>query len=228
MKRVKKWLGFLFISMVCTAMIVPFASAKGTAKESKAKTAPTEVSLLKLEAEDCNVRLGISHSKHIEYDYDKSKFEVSTNIKASTTTITAKKKAGAESAGLLDMIVINIPKNKYDTVSVHSNQAGVSLPEMNVNFDLYSKKGALSVPVPLGYNKTLKYTLISGAGSIDFKQKAKDFKVSLDAEQSAVSVPKTWGTFHSGSTYKYTNGTGAGEFILQLKKSSLSITNARK
>jgi hypothetical protein len=208
--------------------MIPYVTEAKAEGKSKVNSAVSEAEVLKLIADNCNVRFEVSSSGQVEYDYDTTRFDVSETVSDLTTTVTAKQKTGAEDGRLPDMIIIRIPEHSFDKIVVNSNKAGVTLPSLNVNFDLMSEGGSMSVPVPIGYNKTVNYKLIKGAGSIDFKQKVKDFKVSLEAVNSAVAVPSDWPVVHPGSAYKYTKGTGTGHFNIDVSKSSLTISNVRK
>lgn len=226
MKQVKKLISLILTSVFCIAVIV--ASINVSAKEGDVKTIASKVQNLNLVAEGCNVHFDISPSGQIEYDYDKSKFDVTSSVSDSTTTIAAKKKSGVGSVGLMDMISIRIPNKTYNTITVDSTKAGITLPEMNVNFNVTSKGGSLSIPVPMNYNKTFNYTSVSGAGSIIFKKNAKNFKVFVKNNSSAVSIPKNWTSYTPRSSYQYTSGNGAGVFVIDVSKSAFSINNNAK
>ena len=222
----KKAIRFLLSGVLCTAvMALTLAIVNG---KCNLTAAANEAGNLRLIAKDCNVRVVASNSSQIKYDYDKAKFSITTSDSGETTNISVQKKFGRSSAGSSNMISIYIPDNHYKTIIVDSEKAGISLPELNVNFNLTSKNGALSIAIPADYNKTIRLNMINGSGSMSFKQSDKNFRVSVKNDTSAVAIPKNWPAYHANSNYSYSRGTGAGSFVISLKNTAFAISDAFK
>ncbi|GIP24493.1 DUF4097 family beta strand repeat-containing protein [Paenibacillus sp. J22TS3] len=228
MTRIRRYLGFVLFGVISVTSVLSMAGRTDAQDVGRRTPGSGGINEIKLVANHCNVNFESSKNGKLEYDYDGSKFQVTSKVNGSVITISTKGKDQTENSSLKDRIIIRLPKDTYKTISVNANHAGVSLPKMNVNYNLESKEGALSVSVPNGYSKTLNYKLTNSAGSIDFNSKANHFKLQLTADGSAVSVPKGWPSFHFGSTYKYKKGKGTGTINIQAKDSSFAITQANK
>lgn len=219
----KKTIRFLLSGVLCMAVMAS-AIALVNGKNSLAAAA-SKAENLHLVAKACNVRFVVSKSSSIKYDYDYSKFSVTTSISGATTNITANKKPGSGSIGSNKIISIDIPDNQYKAITVESENAGVALPELNVNFNLTSQNGSFSVDVPESYSKTTRLKLINGAGSICLKQVDKNFSVSVKRNNSALSIPENWPVCRPNADYSYKHGTGTGMFVMDLKNSAFAISN---
>lgn len=176
---------------------------------------------LKFDIGNCNVSIVKASDNQISYSYDSRIFNVSEATIDSTKTITIK--SIKESPGLLDRVIIYVPNHNYESISVDSYDAGVTLPEINTNFKVTNDGGAIGFTVPKGYNKTFECKISGGAGSFKFSSDANDYFLMLTAENSAVSVPSTFSKLNSEDIYQYTNGKGTAKFSITAIDSSVSI-----
>lgn len=181
------------------------------------------ISNLKFVIENCNISIIKSSETDITYSYDASKFDVTSIAEGTTMIITAKLRNGA-SAGLLDRVVIYVPEKDYNKIIVESVSAGVTLPELNSNFDVTSNGGSVSFRVMPNYNKSFNCELSGGAGTLKFASDAKDYTVNMFITSSSVSVPSSFTSYTSGqSAYQHINGSGVAQFDITATNSAFSI-----
>lgn len=185
--------------------------------------AEEKVSNLKFEIENCNVSIIKSEGEDISYSYDTSKFDVNSTTEESTIVVTVKLKNGV-SAGLMDRVIIYVPDKNYGKIFVESVSAGVTLPELNSDFDVTNNGGAVSFRMVSGYHKNFDCELTEGAGTLKIASGAKDYTVNLHITSSSVSVPSSFISYTSEqSNYHYTNGSGVAHFNITVTNSAFSI-----
>jgi hypothetical protein len=182
----------------------------------------TDEKTLAIVATDCNIRLIESDTDTIKYYFDKDLFSVTKKTSGDTTTINATIKPGAVT-DFDDKIETAIPSDMFTAISADIKRAGLVLPTLNIDYDIVSDNGAISFSPPKDYDKAFAVNLKNSSGSLVLDKAATDFKVSIDAEQSAVSVPKTWSKFSPKTEYSYTSGDGNAEFDITLSGSSFTV-----
>jgi hypothetical protein len=177
---------------------------------------------LAIVATDCNIRIIESETDTIKYYFDKNLFSVTKKTSGDTTTIKATIKPGAVT-DFDDKIKIAIPSDMFTEISAEIKRAGLALPSMNIDFVIVSDNGAVSFSPPTDYSQSFKAKLNHSSGSLVFDKTATDFTITTNADQSAVSVPKTWSKFSPKAEYTYTSGDGNAEFDISLNGSSFAV-----
>jgi hypothetical protein len=177
---------------------------------------------LDIVATDCNIRLIESDTDTIKYYFDKNLFSVTKKTSGDTTTIKAAIKPCAVT-DFDDKIEIALPSDMFYAISADIKRAGLTLPTLNIDFDIVSDNGAVSFSPPTDYSHSFAVNLKNSSGSLVLDKTAADFTITINAEQSAVSVPKTWSKFSAKTEYAYTSGDRNAEFDITLSGSSFAV-----
>ncbi len=211
------------ISIILAFIFTLQGGNTSTSANLEIETKNSSISNLKVLAEKCNVYIGFSDNNEYTYDYDTSKFNVTTTKNDSTIEITINPKTGA-SIDLMDGVAIYIPNQTYDTITAISEKAGLTLSEVNSNINLISNKGSTSLILPNNYDKIVNYTSISGSGGIKLNKDSTNYIISMKVSKSAVSIHEDFPQYIVGSSnYEYKNGDGTAKINIDIKSSSFTI-----
>lgn len=178
---------------------------------------------LTLTAENCNIILEISPDGQFHYDYDAAVFDLSAVDTGSSVGISVNKKAGVGKVWPIKFITIKIPNLPYSQMDFTMNNVGVSIPAMNVDMNVNAKNSAVSVSIPVGFNKTLIYNSSEGSDSIKLQSEVTDIKFTLDATKSAVSTPDDWPCYNNEQPYLYQVGDAVGNINANIDGCAFTI-----
>ncbi|WP_334073944.1 MULTISPECIES: M56 family metallopeptidase [Paenibacillus] len=189
------------------------------------QASPARAETLELAAENCNVLVQISRGEQLSVDYNAKVMNVVQNAKNSATQISIRPKQGVSTEDI-DMVTLNIPSQKFRTITVNGNKAGISLPAVNADLNLTSNEGSMSAILPKGFNKTIKFELKNGAGSLHIDQGASNYKLSMGIKESALTIPDSLpGYKHGASSYTYTSGNGKAQVDVTISGSAFSVAD---
>lgn len=176
---------------------------------------------LKITADNANVDVQLASNGQYSYDYDSSKFTVTTTTNESTFEITFSANLGAV-IGFEDRVIVYIPDQTYELITGVCEKGGLYLPAVNANITVINNAGAASVRLPSDYSKTVNYTGVSGAGSLVMNYNT-DYTVNVKYSDSAISGLKDWPMFGSGGDYNYTSGNETAKIKIDLEKCAFSF-----
>lgn len=177
---------------------------------------------LKITVENCNVYVAFSTNEQYSYDFDSSKFKITTTTKDSTFEIHISKVTDAE-VNWNDNITIYIPNKAYNLMTATSQKGGLSLPPVDANIILTSDSGAVAINLPPNYTKTVDYTGVKSSGSLNLSG-ITNFDINAKLNTSAVSTPKAWPSLKNGnSSYNHLSGNGAAKININLTNCSFSF-----
>lgn len=178
---------------------------------------------LEISATDCNVTVALSEDGKYSYDYDTSKFAVTKTELGSTTKIMINQIAGA-SISWQDRVYVNVPNREYEQVTVISNSSGITIPTLNVNYNITSNSGAISLTLPKNYTKIVNFNSVSGSGGIRLDPNATDYLVSMKINTCSIALPKDFPAYKPGnSAYTYQNGLGTAKINIDIQNCSFTI-----
>ena len=215
MKKVK-----MLVSLLLTCIMALGGTVMANAAEAEVANTLAG-SNLKITANNANVDVQLSGNGQYSYNYDSSKFTVSTATNEATFEITVSANQGAV-IGFEDRVTVYIPDQAYALITGVSEKGGLNLPEINANINVTNNEGAASVRLPSDYSKTVNYTGVSGAGSLVMNYNT-DFVVNVKYSNSAVSGLNNWPMFGSNGDYNYTSGNGAAKINVDLSKCAFSF-----
>lgn len=176
-----------------------------------------------LKTENCNVYIDISTNGKFLYEYDKSIFEITSQTDGSTVKIMAKLKANVN-VELTDMITIHIPDQEYETITVESKSAGVTIPMLNTNINVVNDKGAVGIKIPENFDKTVNYKATNASGSINFEEDIINYTLKMEVKNSSINLANYFPSYKNGSNhYEYKNGNGNAMINIDVKNSSFAI-----
>ncbi len=219
MKKIK-----IFVSLLLACMMVLGCEVMVNTGKAEATDAPvaTAVSNLKIIAKNVNVDVRLASNGQYSYDYDSSKFTVTTATNGSIFKIKVTAKSGATKSWK-NRVIVYIPDQTYTLITGISKKSGLSLPAVNADITVKNKKGAVSVSLPSNYSKIINYRGVSGSGSLTMGS-TTDFAINAKFSACAVSVPKSWSACSNGSSsYSYTSGSGTAKINVELKKCSFAF-----
>lgn len=200
---------------------VMVSAAKAEATDTVVETAA--VSNLKITADNANVDVQLASNGQYSYDYDSSKFTVTTATNGSTFEIKVTAKPGA-TIGWNDGVTVYIPNQTYTLITGVSEKGGLNLPAVNANITVTNNSGAVSVRLPSNYSKTVNYTGVSASGSLAMNSNT-NFAINAKFSTCAVSVPGGWPAYSNGSSsYSYTSGSGTAKINIDLTNCSFSFS----
>lgn len=170
--------------------------------------------------------IGSSSAKDgFRYEIDETIHKLTATQNGDTMTIELKS-TGKSNEGFTDMAVIFIPEQQYSKITVEGNNAGVSLPPLNTDYDLKSNNGAMSVRVTKDFNKTIDFASTGGSGSLILSSSADNYTLNMIGEKSAISVSPKLPKYTFQPNYKYVKGNGKATINLNIAKSSFSVSIA--
>lgn len=195
-------------------------SAKAQAPAQNA--APqTDGAQLRLDVSGCNVRFELTDASAFAYEVDEKDCTVTTQESGKVTTLTVTALVPDQKGA---MNVIRIPKSMFSSIVLVGRDAGVSLPALDVDYDITMDDGAIGVSLPLGYSKTLRYKASDSAASLNLAPGATDYSLALHNTDCAVSLPTAWGGHPHQMPYTRVQGNGAAQLELTMKDCAFTIT----
>lgn len=190
---------------------------------------------LSLSVSDCNIVVEFSADGQYRYEYDPAKFTVEQTTTKSTAAIaiTPKSKENAKQAYMdenqnliFDVVRVYIPKQSYETVNIFNERAGIRLPELYANINYTDNAGAVTIPLPDNFDKTLNFSSVKGAGTLVMKENLTDFIVSTTSKDSVLSLPKHFPPHTSGAPYRYQQGNGNAEINIDLQNCAFTLAQS--
>lgn len=178
---------------------------------------------LTLTAENCNIILELSPDGQFHYDYDAAVFDLSAVDTGSSMGISVNKKAGIGKVWPIKFITIQIPSLPYNQVDFTLKNVGISIPAMNVNINVNANKSAVSINIPVSFNKTLIYNSSEGSDSIKLQSEVTDIKFTLDATKSSVGTPEDWPRYNNEQPYLYQVGDAVGNINANIDECAFTI-----
>lgn len=219
MKKIKIFVSLLLACIMVLRCEVMISTGKAEATDA---SVATSVSNLKIIAKNVNVDVLLASDGQYSYDYDSSKFTVTTATNGSTFKIKVTAKSGTKKIWK-NRVIVYIPEQTYTLITGVSKKSGLSLPPINADITVKNKKGAVSVDLPSSYSKTVNYMGVSGSGSLTMGS-ITDFAINAKFSACAVSVPKSWSACSNGSSsYSYTSGSGTAKININLKNCSFAF-----
>lgn len=218
----RKHSGFIMVTAILftllgTGSLVGF-SAENTGSDKKAE----KVENLQIDVQDANVIIRPSDDGTFKYDIDSTIHKLTTAQDGSTLIITLESTGKGNTSGM-DMDVIYVPDTSYGTVTVNAEQAGVSLPSLDADYEIAGSDSAVSVRVSESFNRNIKLSLEESSGSLVIDPAAGNYTLSLDEEGSAISLPDSFPEYYYQRDYQYTAGNGLAQIDLKLQESAFSV-----
>ncbi|MCA1291699.1 M56 family metallopeptidase [Paenibacillus sp. alder61] len=219
--------GVVILALILTGLFL--ISAVWNSPEAKAgnrQIPSAKAEALEVVVENCNVRVQLASDQKLSFVSDAEFIEVVQNTKKTTTQITIRPKRGQSATDAADMVTLLVPEQKYKTVTVKGDKAGISLPALNADLDLTIIDGSLSAVLPKGFANTLKMAVENGAGSLHIDQGASNYKLSMGIKESALTIPEQFpGYKHGASSFTYKSGKGKAQVQVDLSGSAFSISD---
>jgi len=173
-----------------------------------------------LAVDSCNVRVERSDNNQFEYIYDLQKYALTTFRLNETLIIEVAKTTNT--VGLMDMVVIRIPANDYEKISVHSTRSGIALPAgINAHFKIVNDGGSVSLAIANGFSGSVELDCLNGSGALVFDQDATNYTLTVHPKASAITAD--FPNFIPNRPYIYAAGDGTVVIALNIEGSSFSI-----
>lgn len=219
--------GVVILALILTGLFL--ISAVWNSPEAKAvnrQIPSAKAEALEVVVENCNVRVQLASDQKLSFVSDAEFIEVVQSTKKTTTQITIRPKRGQSATDAADMVTLLVPEQKYKTVTVKGDKAGISLPALNADLDLTVIDGSLSAVLPKGFANTLKMAIENGAGSLHIDQGASNYKLSMGIKESALTIPEQFPGYKQGaSSFTYKSGKGKAQVQVDLSGSAFSISD---
>lgn len=177
---------------------------------------------LEINVKEANVIIKTSDDGEFKYDINEAIHKLTT-VQDGATLIITLESTGAENNSGMDMDVIYVPDASYGTVTVNAEQAGVSLPSLDADFEITGSGSAVSARVSESFNRNIKLTLEESSGSLVIDPAARNYTLSLDAEGSAISMADSFPEYNYPPNYQYVTGNGQARINLSIRESAFSV-----
>jgi|GEM_PF-6233693 len=141
--------GVVILALILTGLFlisVVWNSPEAKAVNRQVSSAKAEA--LEVTVENCNVRVQLASDQKLSFVSVAEFIEVVRSTEKTTTQITIRPKRGQSVTDDVDMVTLPIPEQKYNTVTVKGDKAGISLPALNADLDLKFIDGSLSAVLP--------------------------------------------------------------------------------
>lgn len=203
--------------------------ALSTDKQAPTKNAApqTEGAQLRLKVTDCNVRFELTDGDAFEHEVDEKTCTVASQVAGKVTTLTVTSPPSYRNSTAIQyepIRIVRIPKSMFSSIVLEGEDAGVSLPALDVDYDITMEDGAVGISLPRGYTKTLRYTATDSAASLNLKPGTTDYSLTLNSTDSAVSLPAGWEAYQHQPSYTRVQGSGAAQLELTIQDSAFTIT----
>ncbi len=228
----------LLLTLILLCNFTYLGAYAGTVKNSLAaspqeSSSPTPDSLsvtktakdITLSVINSNVIVHLSDTDHITFHYDKAIQRVTsvTNNDQIDLEVEGLKKSEDSKQLLSDIVIINLPKQSYDNITIDGRHSGISLPELDANLEVSSSYSSIKIQIPDNFTKTIHIKHQKGAGSMIFSSRARDYTVKIKSEGCALSVPSGLPPYTPDKTWVYKNGKGTAKITVDIKYSAFSL-----
>lgn len=189
----------------------------------------TDSNLIKninLNIKNTNIIVKFSFSNEFVYDYDKSTHSINSYINNSNIEINIDKinQTSNNSNNIItNMIILYIPNQAYNQININANGSGVSLPQLNADFNIVSDNGSIGIQVPENFNKKLNLKLFNGSGSLNINPNTNNYGIKILSNSCAISMPSNFPSYNHQKTWEYTKGVNNANISLDLSKCSFAI-----